>query len=383
MQKKLKILHIIKSLGRGGAEKLIAETSRIHNREIFEIHCIYFHQRPNHVIEELNSCGVHVTYFQAGNFGLVNQVKRVKKFIKSQEIDLIHAHLPWAGILARLAGNRNGIPIIYTEHNVWHRYNKLTYLLNRLTYGMQDLVIAVSDEVAHAIKPFESLFFKNKNPKIITLQNAVDTTFFTKNIELGNQIKNSLSIPNTAFVVGNVAVFRKQKRLDIWIKEATKIWKKLPNTHFILVGDGPLLPVIQSMVNESPAAKNFHLVGIQHDVLPYLSAMDLFMISSAFEGLPIAMLEAMSCNIPIVSCQAGGIGEVVEPGKEGFLCTVENHDKLSTLCLQALQDPSTLVLMGKNARKKVQENFSLDKFVSQLETIYQSTVQSTKKTAEE
>ena len=106
MSKKIKVLHLIKSLGRGGAEKLIPETASVHDQSRFEFHCLYFYHQQENIVDELERAGIQVHLIPSGNLGLFFQVKKVSAFIEENGFDLIHAHLPWAGILARLVGKQ-------------------------------------------------------------------------------------------------------------------------------------------------------------------------------------------------------------------------------------------------------------------------------------
>lgn len=369
---KVKVLHLIKSLGRGGAEKLIPETAKMHDKTRFEFHCIYFFHPPENIKEELKEAGVHVKHFPSGNLGLFFQIQRVRNYIRTHEIDLIHSHLPWAGILARFVGNDTSIPIVYTEHNTWERYNKLSYWGNRLTFKKQNVAIAVSNEVALSMRL--SMLFNPIRPHkdfyVKTIQNGVNTLQFQRCNDARAEIRKSLGISSDTYVVGKVAVFRSQKRLWLWINVALEILEKAPNTHFMLVGDGDWKDKILNQIQLSGKASNFHWVGVQKNVIPYLSAMDIYMSSSEFEGLPIAMLEAMSCGLPVVATSAGGIAEVIQDGIEGYLCSVEAWKQLAPLTLQLLQNEEQYRSFAFAARKRVKEEFSMHTMVQQLEAVY-------------
>ena len=423
MSKKIKVLHLIKSLGRGGAEKLIPETASVHDQNRFEFHCLYFYHQQENIVDELERAGIQVHLIPSGNLGLFFQVKKVSSFIKENNFDLIHAHLPWAGILARFVGLNLPIPIVYTEHNTWDRYNKVSYWGNRLTFKKQDLAIAVSNEVALSMQ-LNSIWDPYKRGgrlKIRVVQNGVNTEVFKKRetrserlearsekgeirserrearsenedvrsesrVEIRDSreekrekvvevdsflIKERMGIPSSSKIIGKVAVFRSQKRLWLWVEVAIRILKKHPTTHFLLVGDGDWRERIEKQIKDSGFEKNFHLVGVQKEVIPYLNLMDIYLSSSEFEGLPIAMLEAMACEIPVVSTRAGGIGEVIQHGKQGFLCHVDEWEHLEDYSIQLLEDEELLAKMGIEARKQVEEKFSMQSMVEQLEKIYE------------
>ncbi|WP_250161251.1 glycosyltransferase [Algoriphagus algorifonticola] len=448
MSKKIKVLHLIKSLGRGGAEKLIPETASVHDQLKFEFHCLYFYHQQENIIDELERAGIQVHHIPSGNLGLFFQVKKVSSFIRENNFDLIHAHLPWAGILARFVGLNVSIPIVYTEHNTWDRYNKVSYWGNRLTFKKQDLAIAVSNEVALSMQ-LNSIWDPYKRGgrlKIRVVQNGVNTEVFFKKRETRGEkremrsekretrgekremrgekremrsenevkkserlearserqearderqeargekreirdemrekvvgvesfsIKEQLGIPASSKVIGKVAVFRSQKRLWLWVEVAIRILKKHPTTHFLLVGDGEWRERLESQIKDSGFEENFHLVGVQKEVIPYLNLMDIYLSSSEFEGLPIAMLEAMACEIPVVATRAGGIGEVIQHGKQGFLCHVDEWEYLEGFCIQLLEEEELLMKMGEEARKQVEQKFSMQRMVKELEKIYQ------------
>ena len=124
----IKVLHIIKSLGRGGAEILLPETLRQHDKSIYEFHYIYFLPWKNQVVGEIEQEGGVVTCIQAkNNLQIISKVWKIVEYVKKNNIKLIHCHLPWAGIVGRLAGAITKIPVIYTEHNKWERYHKATF----------------------------------------------------------------------------------------------------------------------------------------------------------------------------------------------------------------------------------------------------------------
>ncbi|WP_035463727.1 glycosyltransferase [Algoriphagus vanfongensis] len=368
---KTRILHLIKSLGRGGAEKLIPQTALVHDQSKFEFHCLYFYHQKENIVDELEAAGVQVHLIPSGNLGLFFQVNKVCEFVRENEFDLIHAHLPWAGILARLVGKKVKIPIVYTEHNTWDRYNKLSYWGNRLTFKNQDIAIAVSYEVALSMQlnsiwdPYQ----RGGRLQVKVIQNGVNTDVFVKK-EDELALKEKLAIPLDSPIIGKVAVFRSQKRLWLWVEVAIKILQQFPQVHFLLVGDGEWRSKLENQISASGWQDHFHLVGVQKDVLPYLRIMDIYMSSSEFEGLPIAMLEAMSCEVPVVATRAGGIGEVILHGKQGYLCGIDDWEELEKYCLQLLQNPTARDEMGEASRKQVLENFSMKKMVAELESIY-------------
>ena len=361
---KIKILHIIKSLGRGGAEMLLPETLKLHDKENFEFHYIYFLPWKDQMVGALQKAGGEVTCLEAkDNIRLVLQYKNIISYTKEHKIDLIHCHLPWAGFVGRLVHARLGIPVVYTEHNMQERYHSVTKSINKLTFNSQSLALGVSEDVTFSIN-------KNIHPEIPvqTLLNGVNTESFKRT---GNsQIRKELGIPEDAIVFGNVAVFRFQKRLVEWLQVIKRIRERNSNAYGIIVGAGPLEGEIKKEWKNLGLENVVFFPGLKTDVKPYFEAMDIFMMSSSFEGLPIALLEAMSMECAVVATDAGGIKEVIRNQQDGLTCEVDKWKKLPELCQVLIDDHVKLENYKSAARERVVKSFSLTKMVDELETIY-------------
>ncbi len=365
---RIRILHIIKSLGRGGAEMLLPETLKLHDQENFEFHFIYFLPWKDQMVKEIQNNGGIVSCFSAtNNISILLQFQKVVSYCKSNKIDIIHCHLPWSGFLGRLVHSSSGIPVIYTEHNIQERYHKATKILNKITFNKQSLALGVSRDVTRSIN-------ENINPVIPvrTLLNGVNTAKFQKDNAKGRIIKKQFNIPEEALVIGNIAVFRQQKCIPDWIKAFKEINKYYPEVYGLLVGAGPEEQEVRSLVEELDLKDKIKLAGLQEDTVAYFSAMDIFMMSSQFEGLPIALLEAMSMKCAIVSTRAGGVVEVVNEGENGFLCDVGNWSCLAEKSKILIKDKKQRNQFSEAARERVKSTFSLQIMVNELELHYRS-----------
>ncbi|WP_072878156.1 glycosyltransferase [Salegentibacter echinorum] len=363
---KIKVLHIIKSLGRGGAEMLLPETLRLHDKEKFEFHTIYFLPWKDQMVPEIEQAGGKVLCMEAtNNFKLLAKYKQVANYCKNHKIDIIHAHLPWSGFLSRLVFKKTGIPVLYTEHNIQERYHFVTKKLNASTFNWQNKVLGVSADVSKSIK-------KNIDPKIPvqTLLNGVNTEKYNRNEAAAKEIKEELLIPEEAMVIGNLAVFREQKDLVSWVKAFAIINKSNPEVYGLLVGAGPKEQEIKALIKDKGLEKRIMLPGLQTDTVAYFSAMDIFMMSSQFEGLPIALLEAMSTGCAIVSTKAGGVVEAVREDEDGLLSEVGDFKKLAKNSCKLLDDKTFKKKMQGAARNRVVNAFGLENMVEELEKCY-------------
>jgi L-malate glycosyltransferase len=371
MNRKIKVLHVIKSLGRGGAEMLLPETLRVHNKDQFEFHYIYFLPWKDAMVGSILEHGGKVTCIAArNNIELLFKSKAVAKYAKMHGMDLIHAHLPWAGIASRIAGKLSGVPVMYTEHNKQERYHIATRLANLFTLNWLKKVIAVSEDVEQSIRKHK----KNLKASLITILNGVNTDRFAPGQFQREEVREKFNIPADAPVIGTIAVFRFQKRLDLWIEIAKKILEHRPEAHFIIVGDGPLKEQLLEKQKQLNFESRLHFAGTQTEVRPYLSTFDLYMMTSIFEGLPIALLEAMALECAVVSTNAGGIKEVIRPGIDGLLCEVEEPERLVEFAIELITDAKKRNALALQARKRVKEEFSMERMVKELEDVYKQEV---------
>lgn len=370
---KTKILHIIKSLGRGGAEMLLPETLKLHDTDRYEFHYIYFLPWKNQMVEALEKAGGKVTCFEAkNNIQLLWQYKKVIAYCREHEIELIHAHLPWAGFVARLVHQKTGIPTLYTEHNLQERYHVLTRRINKFSFNSQTVALGVSQDVTDSIRTHI-----NPDIPVRTLLNGINTDSFVR--EGDDQVRKSLGIPRDAVVIGTIAVFRFQKRLVEWLEAFKKIENQHSNVYGIIVGAGPLEDEIKQAHQRLGLEKKVFFPGLQTNVKPYQEAMDIFMMSSSFEGLPLALLEAMSMNCAVVATRAGGIKEVIRHNRDGLTCEVDQWEELAELCGDLISDPDAMERLKAAARERVVDSFSLSNMVASLEDQYHRELHPSKK----
>lgn len=364
--KPIPVLHLIKSLGRGGAETLLAETLTAHDKEKFSFHYIYFLPWKNQLVSELEQAGGIVSNVSAvNNLQIILKFNTIISYIRKNNIQIIHCHLPWAGFLGRLIHLITGIPIIYTEHNKQKRYHFLTRFINKLTFNAQSLVIAVSDDVKTSIQ-------HHIQPKIPvkTIFNGINTDKFKRNSDSRMKIRSQLGITNDKIVIGSLGVFRIQKRIDCWLELFSKLHAIYPDLRGILVGDGPLKNDIIAKRTLLGLDDFVFLPGIQTNAVDWYSAMDIFMMTSEFEGLPLSLLEAMSCECAVVATNAGGIKEVLVNRVNGFTAEVDQWGELFYAIEFLLSDPILFKNVSLAARSRVTESFSIQTMVDHLESTY-------------
>jgi glycosyltransferase involved in cell wall biosynthesis len=226
-------------------------------------------------------------------------------------------------------------------------------------------VIAVSSEVADSIRRHAG-----DGTPIKVIPNGIDPARFRRDHTEALRIRRELQIPADGLVVGTVAVFGAPKRLEDWLLAARVLLNHHPELHFVLVGDGPLRESLQQRSESLELDGVVHFVGLQEDVRPYLASMDVFMMSSMFEGLPLALLEAMAMNCPVVATGVGGIPGVIRHGINGYLVEPCHPEALARMTSELLASEETRQSMGPAGRKTIEKEFSLQRMTQQLEATY-------------
>jgi len=368
----IKVLHLIKALGRGGAEVLLVQGLAVADRERFAYTYGYLQPKPDDTLGDLLAQGASVHCFHLrSNARILLAARRIARFLQQNGIDLVHAHLPMAGIVARLAGRMAGVPVVYTEHCPPNRYNPLVRMFHRFTWPLVTHGIAVSRDVA------ESMAHElGDRVPVRTVWNGVNVVDFDPQCFDGDEIRGRLGIPTEAHVVGTVAVFRDtpEKRLDLWLNAAGMIRDQVPDTHFIMVGDGPLKEKLVAQANALGLAGAVHFVGRQLDVRPYLAAMDIFLMSSAYEGFGIALVEAMAMEVAVVATNVEGVRNIIEHGETGLLAPFDDDVArgLAGLVVDLLRNPGRRQDLAVAGRQSATENFSIVRMQRELEQTYVS-----------
>jgi len=375
---KRKVLVLIKGLGLGGAERLLIDSLPFMNRAQYDYHVGYLLPWKGLLAGDLEAAGIPVHCLGRSTTGtassgswtavglLPGALKRLLALHRRERFDLIQADLPVAGIVARLLGKWTATPVVYTEHNVQERYHAITRWANAVTYRWNRRVVAVSAEVAASIMRVKLL----PESRVVTLPNGVPVESVRAEGARVGDVRAELRIPRTHLVVGTVAVFRSQKRLDDWLQVASRVAARRADVTFLLVGSGPLESAVRAQIDALGLTDRVRTPGFRRDGRRMMSGMDVFLMTSEFEGLPIALLEAMALGKPAVSTAVGGVPEVFSSVEAGFLAPVGAIDELSGHVIRLLDDADLRGRLGAAAAAKVESDYHMKRRVEALEQLY-------------
>jgi glycosyltransferase involved in cell wall biosynthesis len=263
-----------------------------------------------------------------------------------------------------VAGRR--IRVVYTEHNLWGRYHRATYAANLATFARNDHVFAVSDQVRASIRypgPLRLL----PMPPVETLHHGLDPA--TAGGFQGDGVRTELGIPEDAPVIGSVANFKAAKDHATMLRATAHVRQAVPEVRLLLVGQGPLEAETRRLAAELGLEGTVVFAGFRTDARRLAAAFDVFTLSSTYEGLPIALIEAMALGRPAVVTRVGGTPEVVADGANRLLVPPRDPAALADGLLRLLGDPELRARMGAAARSRALD-FDIRKAVGRMERVY-------------
>jgi glycosyltransferase involved in cell wall biosynthesis len=231
---------------------------------------------------------------------------------------------------------------------------RLVYrLLYRAGARRVDGMIAVSDDVAAALRSS----FRPPAGKLVTIANGVDLERYGKPVDR-RVILERVGIPEDARVLIVVAKLMEQKGHAVLLHAIRPLLDRHPDLHVLLVGDGPLRQSLIATVGQLPAPERIRMVGNRSDVSDLLAASDLFVLPSLWEGLPMALLEAMASGLPVVATDVSGSSQVVVDNETGILVPPGNVDRLRAAIATILADPAGADRMADAGRDRVKRLYS-------------------------
>lgn len=285
---------------------------------------------------------------------------------------VVHAHGARAGLAGRLAARLAGAPVIVlTVHGSffqdrWPGWKKrLLATGERCLAGFTGRIITVSEALRREIATLEKI----SQEKIITIYNGIDPGAFRPSQGRGLPGRAAM-IPAAGRVVGTVARLAPQKGLDNFIEAASRVARLADDAVFLVVGDGPLRGDLEKKAGSLGLAGRFIFAGERPDVNSILPCLDVFVLPSLTEGLPLTVLEALAACRPVVASRVGGIPEVITHGVNGLLVDPGDVQGLATAILGLLEDRERADRMGLKGRALVEERFTVGRMVDQTESVY-------------
>jgi len=375
MKSKIKILHVITHLPIGGAQDNTLYTVELLDKEKYDISlCCNLDgelvERAKKV-EAVKLFDIPFLGREVSPYRDIRAFLSLYKLFKEEDFTIIHTHSSKAGLLARLAAVLNKTPIvIHTIHGFAFndfmnglKKNFFIYL-EKLLAKWTDVLITVSNLNK---KKIIDLNIAHEN-KIKNIYSGIDLSLFTN--KSNDEFRKELNLENDHLLLGSVGRLSNQKDPITMIEAFGIISKPFPNAHLALVGDGELKGKILEKIDQLKLNDRIHLTGNKNNPWSVYHSMDLFIMSSIYEGLGRSITEALSCGVPVVCTDVEGVPEIVRDNITGILVRPKDSNKLADAIIRTLNDMETAKKMAEEGRRFVNDNFDVNKMVNDIDSLY-------------
>ena len=367
------VCHIASGDAWGGAEAQIATlAAALAKRSDVDVSAIVLNQ--GRLAEELKSCGIPVLVLPQNEKSLLQIASEAEAFVGNRNVGIIHSHRYKENLLAALLKLRNPqLRLVRTQHG-WPEPSRglagikqwTAHALDRLTArSSTDTIISVSGQLRKYLRK------QVDERRIITIRNGIDLAPLHRT-SIKRQAKARLRIGENEFVVGFAGRLEAVKRLDIFAAAAKEIAARIPSVKFVIAGSGRDEQKFRKLICQFGLERNSLLLGHCENSFEVLSAMDLLLITSDHEGLPMVMLEAMALGTVVVSRAVGGIPEVIADNETGILLNSADPHTIGAACAELFQNPEKRLRIAAAAKATVESEYSAERNCDQVVSLYRS-----------
>jgi glycosyltransferase involved in cell wall biosynthesis len=297
----------------------------------------------------------------------------IYRLCRRERFDLVAAHTSKGGVLGRLAARAAGVPhIVYHAHAYFFNHlspglSKTLYVgIERFAARFGDLTLTVSEEHRRG-----ALECGVEAPgRIRTVLNGVELRRFA-GLD-GPRVRAELGFAPDDVLIGALGRLHVFKGFEFLIRALPPVFADFPRARLVLCGTGPLEGLLRAECEQAGIADRVHLLGFRKDIPQVMAALDVFVQPSLREGLSIALIEAAAAGLPSVACTIAGNAEIVEHGRTGFLVPPADPAALGAALRRLLEDPEAAREMGREARRRAEDRFSVERMVTQHLAAYDS-----------
>lgn len=380
---KIRVLQISESTGKGGSRNYLCSLAHSLDKNRFEVDviCSLLRDRDFYQdIKKMQDAGIKVIILPIKrNISLLSDLAAFFKlcsYIKKGRYDVVHTHSSKAGFLGRLAARLMGTrTVIHTPHYFCFitedmpKVKKLFYFyLEKFAALFCDRIITVSESQRQDILKKGLV----NAEKVITVENGVDIRKFSGNGFDALKNRQKLGLGGKSVVLGTVGILIERKGQRYLIEAFAEIIKEGFDMTLLIAGDGELRRELENLCGRLGLDSRVRLLGFRQDIPELLSLMDIFVFPSLWEGMPLAVLEAMASGLPVVCTEAHGAVDLIQNGKCGILVQKRDAKGIIEAIRYLVLNPDKAKGMGREARRLIHSNYTLEKQVSRIEEIYKS-----------
>ena len=364
----VRVLHILDSLNRGGAETMELDLCRAAAANGLDL--TFVATGGGELESEFRSSGVDFIRLKRRLPVDLRLAVELRRIIKERNIGVVHSHQPVEALHLYLATRRLKVKRVLTLHGVYAG-TKNDLALKFVLPRMDARVVLGKDLVAWLAKE-QGI---NPNLGFVHINNGVDSA---RLLSTGRILRTELGLGKDAILMGMIANFYADQRKDqLTVCQALpKLLAHAPAAQFVFVGASvgaqQLFDECFNFCRQQGISDRVHFLGKRADIPEVLSSLDLFVLSSRWEGSPIAVMEAMMMGIPTVLSDIGPLKEVSRDGKYAELFQRGDADDLATKLIELVHEPSRRARLGAMARRWATKEFSIESHIANLSRLYKS-----------
>lgn len=363
---KTRVLQITHDLAIGGLQKVVVNLCKNIDKSKFDVSVLCLRELGEFA-PELMDYGVNVIYLpQKMNGTDYFGFTKVAKILKKEKVDVIHTH----NILPFTDGTLGGLiacvrRIIHTDHARnfpdKKRYMFAEWFMSQFAYK----VVGVSEHTTENLIRYEKI----SKSKTMTIVNGIDGTKF--NIEIDKEKKRrELGIKDKGPIIGACVRLTEQKGVSYFLNSIKNVKEYFPDINVVVAGDGPLEQKLIQQSKELGIDQNVFFIGPRLDVTEILKLLDIYVLTSIWEGLPMILLEAMASECSIIATKVGGVSSIIKDGENGTLVEPKNSNQLAAEIIRLLNNHHLREKYTVNGLRMFQEKFTAEAMTRQYERLY-------------
>lgn len=357
------ILHLSSTSGPGGAEMLVSRIASGLDLNRFRSLVGLF--TPGWLKDRCEKLSLPTVVLPMQSQWDVAWIVRCCALVRCQRVDLIHAHEFRANVFGAIVAKLCGIPLVGTVHGKNYYPDHVKRRMAYRWVSTAAKMVAVSEDLRRFLQDQVGVH----RDRVARIYNGVDMPERMSRERVA-QFRSDLGIQPSEFTLGIVGSLYPVKGHTYLFDAFRSVLKLHPKTKLLVVGQGDLEDSLKRQVLELGIDHAVSFLGLRNDVPSILAALDLFVLPSLSEGLPVALLEAMSAAVPVVASSVGGTPEIVQDGQSGLLVSPKNAPELADRILEIINNRDKSKLLGERGRERVAKEFTTARMFDHYQELY-------------